>query len=93
MKLLGDTEDELKDIIMDRGFYTKKDVDEVYVCPDCEAVLYRGYPQCVIDKNIEEELRARERGMIKKSGGNRNSRKRKKPQKSWRRSYSDIDSM
>lgn len=66
--------------------------DEVYICPDCEAVLYRGYPQSVIDRNIEEELRARERGMMKKRGSH-NSRKRKKPQKPWGRSYPNIDTM
>lgn len=53
--------------------------DEVYVCPDCEALLFRGLPQSIIDRNIERESRDRERAMIRKHYGERAGRKRSKP--------------
>mgnify|MGYP000901784159 CR=1 FL=1 len=52
--------------------------DEAYVCLDCEAVLFRGLPQFVINKNIDTELKARERGMIHKGSGKGSKRKGKK---------------
>ena len=94
MKLVGDKgyvlDDETKENIearLQKGWTSN---DEVWVCPDCEAFLYRGYPQCVINRNIDAELKARERGMIAKRGGSRSSRKRRKPNKYIGRPYSDI---
>ena len=82
MRLVGDNgdnlDDETKENIearLEKGWTSS---DEVYVCPDCEAFLYRGYPQSVINRNIDEELRARERGMYRLKGGSRSGRKRKK---------------
>jgi hypothetical protein len=96
MRLVGNgyvLDDETKENIetrLEKGWTSS---DEVYFCPECEAFLYRGYPQSVINRNIDEELRARERGMIAKRGGNRSGRKRRKPNKFWGRSYPDIDNM
>jgi len=75
------------DDILEKGWISK---DEVYICPDCEAVLYRGTPQLVINRNIDEELKARERGMINKKGGGGRSRKRGKKQVYRGRRYPDI---
>ena len=79
MILMEAMEEECKesviDDILEKGWISK---DEVYICPDCEAVLYRGTPQLVINRNIAEELKAREVGMIKKKGGGGRSRQRKK---------------
>jgi len=52
--------------------------DEAYVCLDCEAVLFRGLPQFVINKNIDTELKAREKGMIHKGSGKGSKSKGKK---------------
>ena len=91
MRLIGDDlEEETKENIQAKLEKELAPNDEVYVCPDCEAVLYRGYPQSVIDRNIDAELKARERGMIAKRGGSRSSRKRRKPNKYIGRPYSDI---
>lgn len=94
MRLVGDNgyvlDDETKENIearLEKGLTSN---DEVWVCPDCEAFLYRGYPQCVINRNIDAELKARERGMIAKRGGSRSSRKRRKLNKYIGRPYSDI---
>lgn len=64
--------------------------DEVYVCPDCEAFLYRGYPQSVIDSNIDMELDAIEKSKAAKRGGGGRSRKRKKKSKFKGYRYYDI---
>ena len=64
---------------------------EGYQCPDCEAVLWRGYPAEVVERNIEEEMRGRERGMIKKKGrGGRAGRKRQE-KKVFRGRYGDYE--
>ena len=83
--------DETKENIEARLEKGWKSNDEVWVCPDCEAFLYRGYPQSVIDRNIDAELKARERGMIVKRGGSGNSRRRKKKPVYKGRRYLDVD--
>jgi hypothetical protein len=95
MRLVGDDGynlgDETKENIEARLEKKLTSNDEVWVCPDCEAFLYRGYPQSVIDRNIDAELKARERGMIAKRGGNGNSRRRKKKPVYKGRRYPDIN--
>lgn len=91
MRLVGDDLDqETRENIEARLGKGWMSSDEVYSCPECEAFLYRGYPQSVIDRNIDAELKARERGMIVKRGGSGNSRRRKKKPNFNGRRYPDF---
>lgn len=53
--------------------------DEVYVCPDCGGLLFRGLPQSIIDQNIENESKNRQRGMIHKHGNQTGKKRNRRP--------------
>ena len=63
---------------------------EGYQCPDCEAVLWRGYPMSIVMRNISVEMRGRERGMIKKKGGGGNRSRQRKKKPVYRSRYPDY---
>jgi hypothetical protein len=60
-----------------------------YMCPDCESEFRWGMPPAIVMKNVSAELRARERGMIKKKGGGRKAGRKRPPKKVVKKRYGD----
>ena len=82
----------MKLMISRAGDLIKNERDgEGYQCPDCEAILWRGYPAEVVERNIDEELKGRERGMIKKKGGGRRAGRKRQEKKVFRGRYGDYE--
>lgn len=60
-----------------------------YKCPDCESEFRWGMPPIIVMKNVSDELRARERGMIRKKRGGQKTGRKRPPKKVVKKRYGD----